>query len=204
MPTQFWTNDMTILFNNEHILELWPYKSMTYEEQLNATTRFIILVSLFGFMILNNYLVILMGVILVLVIITIYSSSNKRDKENMDNLNSIGENESGKLNAIPQNPFQNVMLTHYTDDVNKPEVTEKYSPSMEEEINEKTKEFIFENNKDNADIHKAFNSLGNELEFEKSMRQFYINPSTSIPNTQDDFLEFCYKSLPSEKPLNIY
>ena len=60
------------------------------------------------------------------------------------------------------------------------------------------------NNRDNKDIHKTFENLGNELEFEKSMRQFYINPNTTIPNTQDDFLKYCYNDLYSEKPLQVY
>ena len=42
------------------------------------------------------------------------------------------------------------------------------------------------------------------MEFEQSLRQFNINPSTSIPNSQADFLKYCYNDLYSEKPLNIY
>ena len=95
-------------------------------------------------------------------------------------------------------------MTDYVDNVNKPEVSKKYGPNEEQLINQKVKQFILSNNRDNKDIHKTFDDLGNELDFEKSMRQFYINPSTTIPNSQDDFLKYCYKSLHSEKPLIIY
>ena len=44
----------------------------------------------------------------------------------------------------------------------------------------------------------------NNMEFESSMRQFHMNPSTTIPNDQKDFLKYCYGNLPSEKPLNVY
>ena len=63
---------------------------------------------------------------------------------------------------------------------------------------------ILENNKDNKEIGKIFQNVGNNMDFEKSMRQFHINPSTTIPNNQDDFLEYCYKDLYSEKPLLVY
>ena len=74
----------------------------------------------------------------------------------------------------------------------------------EQLINDKVKHFIYENNKDNKDIGKLFNNLANNIDFEKMMRQFHINPSTTIPNNQDDFLKYCYNDLYSEKPLMIY
>ena len=46
--------------------------------------------------------------------------------------------------------------------------------------------------------------MGDQFTFEQNNRQFYTNPSTTIPNKQDDFLSFCYGTLPSEKPLTIY
>ena len=36
------------------------------------------------------------------------------------------------------------------------------------------------------------------------MRQFHMNPSTTIPNSQDDFLKYCYRDLYSEKPLIVH
>ena len=36
------------------------------------------------------------------------------------------------------------------------------------------------------------------------MRQFYINPSTTIPNSQDNFLKYCYNDLYSEKNVTEY
>ena len=49
METKFWLDDYTILFKKDKLTQLWPYKNMSYEEQLNAITRFIILVSLVGY-----------------------------------------------------------------------------------------------------------------------------------------------------------
>ena len=104
----------------------------------------------------------------------------------------------------PKNPLYNVMMTDYEDNKNKSELSREYSEKDESLINTNVKNFVLENNKDNKDIGKIFQNVGNKLDFEKSMRQFHINPSTTIPNNQDDFLEYCYKDLYSEKPLLVY
>ena len=96
------------------------------------------------------------------------------------------------------------MMTDYEDNKNKSELSREYSEKDESLINTNVKNFVLENNKDNKDIGKIFQNVGNKLDFEKSMRQFHINPSTTIPNNQDDFLEYCYKDLYSEKPLLVY
>ena len=39
MTTPFWTNDPTILLNQDNITEVWPLTSMDYEQKLNAIFR---------------------------------------------------------------------------------------------------------------------------------------------------------------------
>ena len=202
MTEQFWINDHCILFKKSKLMELWPYKSMSYNQQLNATSRFIIIVSLIGYMLMNNYVIILFGVILLLLIVSVHRFHKKSIMENMANseVASCGTT----YNPSPKNPFQNVMMTDYEDSPNKPEVPNTYGEKEESLTNGEVKKFILDNNKDNSDIHKIFGSLGNELDFENSMRNFHINPSTTIPNNQSNFLSFCYKNLYSGKPLNVY
>ena len=80
----------------------------------------------------------------------------------------------------------------------------EYDETHEESINKNVKNFVLENNKDNKDIGKIFKDVGNNIEFESSMRQFHMNPSTTIPNDQNDFLKYCYGDLPSEKSVTVY
>ena len=42
------------------------------------------------------------------------------------------------------------------------------------------------------------------MEFEQSLRPFYSNPSTTIPNDQGSFADFCYGSMVSCKEGNPY
>ena len=98
----------------------------------------------------------------------------------------------------------NVLVTDYEDDVDKKAPNTTYNETQEGMINTSVRNFILDNNKDNKDIGKIFKDIGNTMEFENSMRQFHMNPSTTIPNDQNDFLKYCYSDLYSEKPLTVY
>ncbi len=197
MSDSFWFHDPKILFRKDRLTQIWPYENMPFHEKLNATTRFILLISIIGFMTLNNYLILLFGAVLILLLLVVY---NRVNTEAMTN-RVVSSNED---KYSPKNPLYNVMMTDYEDNKNKSELSREYSEKDESLINTNVKNFVLENNKDNKDIGKIFQNVGNKLDFEKSMRQFHINPSTTIPNNQDDFLEYCYKDLYSEKPLLVY
>ncbi|MFW9951898.1 MAG: hypothetical protein ACFFKA_17410, partial [Candidatus Thorarchaeota archaeon] len=40
MTTPFWSNEPTILFNTDNILQVWPQPAMSFEAKLNAISRF--------------------------------------------------------------------------------------------------------------------------------------------------------------------
>ena len=182
---EFWLKKPTILFKKSQILEIWPYENMEFNQKLNAVTRFVILVSLVGYAILANYTILLMGLIFILGIVIIHTMYTKElAKEAMTNAEETDENTSEDI--VANNPMSNVLMTDYSDKPNRGPA-KSYSTKVEDEINLQTKNSILEMNKENKDIGNIFNNLGDNLEFEKSMRQFYINPSTTIPNKQDDF-----------------
>ena len=158
-----------------------------------------ICISLFGFMILNNYLILLFGIVLILALVSLFFYINKSSYEGLENNVQI---DATKMSN--ENPLYNVMPVDYQNNVNKEKMKTNYNISREESINNSAKNFILEQNKDNSEIGNIFKSVTDNMEFDKSMRQFYTNPSTTIPNTQDDFLNYCYGDLPSEKPLIIH
>ena len=198
MNTKFWLNEPKILFHKDKLLDVWPYSDMNYNEKMNATTRFIIYTSLFGYVLLNNYLILLLGVIIIVSLIFIYNYNS------VENFQSLTYDSLDKGKHTSKNPLYNVLNSDYVDDVNKEGIKEDYGATKESEINHQTKQFIYEANKSNKDIGNIFKNLSDKIGFESSMRQFYINPSTTIPNNQKDFLNYCYGNLHSEKPLLIY
>lgn len=197
MTDLFWFHDPKILFRKDRLTQIWPYEDMTFYEKLNATTRFILLISIIGFMTLNNYLILLFGIVLILLLLVVYHRGNVEGMTER----VVSSNED---KYTEKNPLYNVMMTDYEDNVNKGKISGEYNDKDEALINANVKNFVLENNKDNKEIGKIFQNVGNNMDFEKSMRQFHINPSTTIPNNQDDFLEYCYKDLYSEKPLLVY
>ena len=75
-----------------------------------------------------------------------------------------------------------------------------YNQEVEAQINNSVKESIQNIYPDIPNIKdKLFKNLGEEMEFEQSMRQFYSNPSTTLPNDQTAFAQFCYGNMLSCK-----
>jgi acyl-CoA synthetase (AMP-forming)/AMP-acid ligase II len=169
---------------------------MSRDDKLNAITRFIILVSLFGYICINRFIIIVFGLILIGIVVMLYNTQ----KEGMAPYFS---NES-KAEIYSNNPFNNVLITDYTFNPNKPEFKEEYTPDLETKINNSIKSAIIEQNPTNGDITDLFKNDSDNFELEQNSRQFHTNPITTIPNKQDSFLKFCYGTLPSEKPLIIY
>lgn len=194
----FWIKDPTILFNQKYISQIWPYDSLSYDAKLNASTRFVILITLLGYVLINHIMIIILGLIIIGSIVILYMYNKKEGM--FDPYYKVTDQQKIDEN----NPFGNVLMSDYKYNPNKKESNEEYSPSLEQRINSKVMDFVIQENQDNSDIQHLFNNTGDQFIFEQNLRQFNSNPSTTIPNKQDDFLKFCYGTLPSEKPLIIY
>ena len=167
---------------------------MDTNQKLNAISRLIILLTLVGYVCFNRYIIFILGLILLGVVVIIEKSGKKEGFKELDNYN-ISNN----------NPVENVLLTDYKYNKEKAIVDPLYDTEREKGINETAKKFILEENKDNKDISKLFSNLGDELEFEQSLRPFYTNPVSSVDqNEHKNYLKFICGTMPSNKPLQIY
>jgi hypothetical protein len=136
------------------------------------------------------------------------------------NSNSTDGNSPGKdfmlQNKIPipigvfdepnsSNPFSNVLVTDYDYNPNKKPAPPSYNQNVNADILSKAKQFVNNANPDQPNIaDKLFRDLGEQLEFEQSLRPFNSNPSTTIPNDQGAFADFCYGSMISCKEGNKF
>ena len=198
--TVFWVNNPKILFKKNLITEISFNDNMSLEEKLNALTRFIILVSLVGYILLRQISIILLGVTFISLIVLYYFYLNdfKGFKESLTLINLDKENN----NLVVGNPLDNPL----TDDFGTP-LKQNEAPDNEEfkdEITNVAKETVIELNKDNKDSEKLFNDLETNYTFESSLRQFNSIPGSSVPNNQENFLKYCYGKLPSDKNINVY
>ena len=97
------------------------------------------------------------------------------------------------------------MLPDYEYNVNKKPAPPAFSKQTSDGILNSAKQLVQEANPGQPDIaDKLFMDMNEELNLEQSMRQFVSNPSTTIPNDQGAFAEFCYGSMVSCKEGNAF
>ena len=174
-------HDYTILFQKDKI-QLWPTDDMTPDDKLNAISRFVILLSLLGFVLTQTLRFLWIG-ITTLFLIVIYRNAQKTEAFTA----------TTTLTAPTQtNPLMNVLLPEINGNPNRGKAL-AYNPETEKKIMEKVKKGL---------DPRIYRGTNNELDLEYSMRQFYTNPSTTVPNNQEEFATFCYGDMISAKEGN--
>ena len=214
----FWGNNPNTLLDPSHVFELFPTEDMQYEQKLNAVTRTVILLCFIFYFILRTSRVVIVGVLTIIAIWLLYISQKKNKKVHFNNDEGFRANnlvndytEQYKIpsdifsEATETNPLQNVMLSDYETPSNKKPAPASYTQQSQEDILNNTKNMIDMQHPEEPKItDRLFQSLGDKLEFEQSMRPFYSNASTTIPNDQGAFADFCYGSMVSCKEGNPF
>ena len=222
--TPFWLNEPTILFNKKHITEIWPNPNMSNMEKLNAISRFVIIASLLGYLITLNIGIIFVGIITLAVIAILYHvQSNKiiadekakelppKIKESFTNAILYNEVKDDYTNPKENNPMMNVLLPEISYNPTRNEAAPAFNAEVEKNINNSTKDYVVdttfsdESTKQKEYIkRKLFSDLGDSYTFDDSMRNFYTNPNTTIPNDQEGFANFCFGDMISAKEGNEF
>jgi Ca2+/Na+ antiporter len=221
----FWTENPNILLQSNYVTELFPIEIMSLNQKLNAITRLVIIMTLFSFIYSKSLTILLVGMLSILFIYFLYSYY-KTDKENPADADTTAEVEGFALSAPvadlvktsaefktdmvfqkpnANNPLGNVLVTDYLYNPNKKPAPPAYNEDVRKEILEQAKQMVLNNNKGNDDLtNKLFTDLGDAFIFEQSLRPFYSTASTTIPNDQTTFAEFCYGSMVSCKEGNAF
>ncbi len=189
---EFWIDQPKILFNVDHIHEIWIYDGMSLNEKLNAMTRLIILLSFLGYICLNRSIFLILGLILIALIVIVYKKEDLFE---------------GMTNSTlqPNNPLHNVLMTDYIYRPTMKPHHPEYSNAVESDTNTAALSSILTQNKENKDIKKGFSTTRDQLEFEQSMRPFFTQPVNTVDQVEHgDFMKFIAGTMPSEKPLVIH
>jgi hypothetical protein len=214
----FWSNDPNILFRSEYIFEFFPVEHMTYEQKLNAVSRGIILIAILTFLFSRSIRILVVSAITLFAIFMLYFYQ-QREKDKSSKL--IEETFANQANDVlkkysiskdnvfdeptSSNPFGNVLVTDYEYNPEKKPAPPSFNSNINDNILKQAKQLVSELNPDQPDISdKLFKDLGEQYVFEQSLRQFSSNPSTTIPNDQTGFAEFCYGSMVSCKEGNLF
>jgi hypothetical protein len=199
MSADFWLYNPMVLFKKEYIADLYPNQSQSFVEKINAISRLIILLTILGFVVSRAIKIVISGAI-ALGVLALFFISNERTKRNeklkkeaFTSSDPVVYQETKQQFTVPtaENPMMNVLLTDYVDSPTRKPAAPSFNPAVEQEIIEVAK--------DKAVNPRIFKDLGDNLAYETSLRNFHTNPSTTIPNDQKAFSEFCYGSMPSCK-----
>ena len=223
MTAIFWSNDPTILFNKESMLQLWPTQQMTFEAKLNAISRLIIVISILGFLFTRNFNLLIIGIITLAIIFTLYRLRKQKlvsslKKEGFS-LNFLKNSSSDKATTNPitmesllrsnfhpttkKNPFGNVLLTDINDTPNRLAAAPSFNPDVYEDIMNATKKQTQMLNPGIINTNKQlFGDLYGNYQLDNSMMRFYSTANSRIASDQGAFSQYLYGNMPSGKESN--
>jgi hypothetical protein len=220
----FWSDNPNILFQREYCMEFFPIDSMTYEQKLNAITRTILILTILGFFVSQSARILIVSAFTLFAIFILhYYHQKEKQKEAskklaletkegfsniaMDYLQQNNINIPADVFMPPDstNPFSNVLISDYEYNPEKKPAMPAFNSNVNAQILTEAKQLVAEANPGQPDISdKLFKGLGEQLAFEQSLRNFNSNPSTTIPNDQGAFADFCYGSMVSCKEGNEF
>ena len=224
---EFWSENPNVLLDPRYLFELFPTESMCYSQKLNAVSRLVLILTIIGFFFTQSVRMLIISTITMASIYYLnYHKSIEKDdidahKQYLEQ-NGITESFESpardllKQNNIPvsddvfmepaaDNPFSNVLLNDYDYNTEKKPAPPINKPDVNAKILEEAKLLVQNMNPSQPDIaSKLFKDLGNQYVFEQSLQPFYSNPSTTIPNDQAAFADFCYGGMVSCKEGNPF
>ena len=178
MDNNIWYKDIINFFHNDNIIYFFPTSEMTNEQKLNSILRFSIYFSIILFLINKN----IKSLYLILITALLTFLIHKYDQKIIENVeNYVQSNKSNLYCTKPSklNPFMNVTLDEYVSNPSRAEACDIEKEKVQNNI-----EKYFEH-----DIYKNVDDIYSK---NMSSRQFYTNPSTTIPNDQEAFAKWLY------------
>ena len=197
---KFWLNHPNILLDRDYITEIFPDKSFSLAQKLNAITRLIILLTLLGYLFTRSLKILASAAVSLVVLVIIFKTKSEKEdfsnltKKDLDYYKKKPEKEENYIQQnfttpTKKNPVMNVLMDEYKYNVKRPPAAPIYNDQIKKEVNENAKN---ENS-------RLYRNLGDNIIYENSMRNFHTMPNTKIPNDQKEFALFCYGNMPSCK-----
>ena len=215
----FWSKNPNVLFQQDYFYEFFPVESMSYNQKLNAVSRTVIVLTAIAFIFTRSIRLVAISAITLFAIFLLYYLKDDANKQvrfaetfEADDPAIVYLNKHGVpirtdtfYPTTSHNPLGNVLVTDYEFDTNRKPAPPAYAANVNKSILENAKKMVSESNPDQPDIaDKLFRDLGDEYVFEQSLRPFHSTASTTIPNDQGGFADFCYGDMLSCKQGNMF
>lgn len=182
MPEKIWYDDPSEFIGYTNYFTVLPTQSMTTEEKINALVRLFIYIGIVLALIKADYRYIFFGIIVALVSIVLYEYERKQvakvekflQERDLDVVNN-----KVCVRSTLDNPFMNPTVSDIMDNPTRPAACALENSKVRDVVEKNFNEHMF---KDISDLYGKT----------ASQRQFYTIPSTTIPNDQGGFAEWCY------------
>jgi len=221
-PQEIWSNDPTLLFNQNHIFELWPTTNMSYEQKMNAVSRLIVIITVLGFILTKSTKLLIVGIITVALIFILYKMRKPKLTKKLLESNEGFEVQGNQVTGLfdkkaktitnpvtlesvissefkegdKRNPFSNVLLTDIMDDPERKAAPPSFNPEVEVKITKDVKKGVqFMNPGINNTDKQLYGDLWNKFELDQSNRVFYSTANTRVTNDQGAFAKYLYDDM---------
>jgi hypothetical protein len=188
---------------------------MCYEHKLNAISRFILLLTVLGYILTMSKRIIAVGAITLLVIFVLYSLRKQQKvtkgmMEGFDEMSPAVVQASSYVNPVTldsvlrtefkegnkKNPFSNVLLTQINDEPERKAAPPSFNVDVDQDITKNIKRAVQMMNPGIKNTSKQlFGDLWQQFELDQSSRQFYSTPNTRVTNDQGAYAQYLYNDL---------
>jgi hypothetical protein len=219
MTTPFWSNDPTILFDKESILQMFPTQEMTFETKLNSISRLVIIMSLLGFIFTKSVNFIIIGIVTLAIVFTLYKLRKQNIVSSLIKKEGFAINDSVQPLRMTQNPvtldselrtnfhpttkknpFGNVLLTDIDDSPDRKAAAPSFNPDVYDDIDKVVKKQTQMLNPGIINTNKQlYGDLKDNYDLDNSMMRFYSTANTRVCNDQGAFATWLYGNMPSGK-----
>ena len=181
MEDTVWFDDPMNLFTGNKLLKFWPLASQTPEERVNATTRFIIYISIALFIIKKDIRIFVLASVAIGILYAFYKSemiTTATRPAQADGRKNPGFMRPAVQRPSYDNPMANVLFSDYTEHPDRPGAA--FYPEVRGEVRKYLDDTFPQ---DVADVYGHRNQAAS---------RFYSMPVTTIPGDQTGFAEACY------------
>ena len=185
---KFWSDHFDILFKEHRILEILPIGDLSLERKLNAATRLLIILTILGYFFTHSNKLLVSTAVVLVVMAVLYKTLKIRKHNSVQPVEAFTG--KGDINyqaekhnyttPTKENPMMNVLLPEINEKPDRLPAAPAFNKEVRKEINEAAKD------------ERLFADLGDNISFNRSMRNFHSMPNTQIPNDREGFRQFCY------------
>lgn len=194
---KFWLEDPCILIKNFcKFNPLGIFKDNKFSNNMNAYTRFIIIIMIVLYVVTKEIMYILIGIIIIVVIIIMFYAFRKDSFEVIPSDLPFMNNPKQNFNTYSKNLLNEAELPRRRSDYYNPDVVVN-NPLKNVPITDYDKpQEYYKATRSDSDMSKFVDGkifqTADQFIFDRNTRQFYTTPNSSVPNDQTAFANWLY------------